>query len=98
MLSIKILIVRNIFWFTRVRGPPGAWRLYWQYFIADGNTMIVVHHLDNSRSQRVLWPLDELGLEYDVKRYQRDPKTMLPPRAVKDVQPVGKWAVVIDGA
>ena len=41
--------------------------------------MIVVHHLNNSRSQRVLWLLEELGLEYIVKRYQRDPETMLAP-------------------
>ena len=41
--------------------------------------MIVVHHLENSRSQRILWLLEELGLAYEVRRYARDPKTMLAP-------------------
>lgn len=56
--------------------------------------MIVVHHLNDSRSQRVLWLLEELGLEYEVKRYQRDPKTMLAPAALKAVHPLGKSPVV----
>lgn len=59
--------------------------------------MIVVHHLENSRSQRILWLLEELGLEYEVKRYQRDPKTMLAPRALASVHPLGKSPVVEDG-
>jgi glutathione S-transferase len=60
--------------------------------------MIVVHHLNNSRSQRVLWLLEELGLEYEVKRYQRDPKTMLAPPSLRAVHPLGKSPVVVDGA
>lgn len=56
--------------------------------------MIVVHHLNDSRSQRVLWLLEELGLEYEVKRYQRDPRTMLAPAALKAVHPLGKSPVV----
>ena len=60
--------------------------------------MIVVHHLNNSRSQRVLWLLEELGLEYEVKRYQRDPKTMLAPASLKAVHPLGKSPVITDGA
>ena len=44
--------------------------------------MIVVHHLNNSRSQRVLWLLEELGLEYEIKRYERAPKTMLAPASL----------------
>ncbi|MDB5816695.1 MAG: gst, partial [Rhizobacter sp.] len=59
--------------------------------------MIVVHHLDNSRSQRVLWLLEELGLPYEVKRYQRDPKTMLAPPSLKAVHPLGKSPVITDG-
>ncbi|TAN50528.1 MAG: glutathione S-transferase [Betaproteobacteria bacterium] len=59
--------------------------------------MIVVHHLNNSRSQRVLWLLEELGLEYDVKRYQRDAKTMLAPLELRMVHPLGKSPVVTDG-
>ena len=59
--------------------------------------MIVVHHLNNSRSQRVLWLLEELGLEYDIKRYQRDAKTMLAPPALREVHPLGKSPVITDG-
>src|SRR5881394_2665052 len=47
--------------------------------------MIIVHHLNNSRSQRVLWLLEELAVDYDVKRYQRDPKTMLAPAELRQV-------------
>ncbi len=60
--------------------------------------MIVVHHLNNSRSQRVLWLLEELGLAYEVKRYQRDPKTMLAPPGLRAVHPLGKSPVIQDGA
>jgi glutathione S-transferase len=58
--------------------------------------MIVVHHLNNSRSQRILWLLEELGLEYEIKKYQRDPKTMLAPPELKAVHPLGKSPVVSD--
>jgi glutathione S-transferase len=60
--------------------------------------MIVVHHLNNSRSQRVLWLLEEIGLEYEVKRYQRNPKTLLAPRELREVHPLGKSPVISDGA
>jgi glutathione S-transferase len=60
--------------------------------------MIIVHHLNNSRSQRVLWLLEELGLEYDIKRYQRDPATMLAPAELRAVHPLGKSPVITDGA
>ena len=59
--------------------------------------MIVVHHLNNSRSQRILWLLEELGLDYEIKRYQRDPKTMLAPAELKAVHPLGKSPVITDG-
>lgn len=59
--------------------------------------MIVVHHLNNSRSQRVLWLLEELGLAYEVKRYQRDAKTMLAPPELRQVHPLGKSPVITDG-
>jgi len=59
--------------------------------------MIVVHHLNNSRSQRVLWMLEELGLEYEIKRYQRDPKTLLAPPELRAVHPLGKSPVITDG-
>jgi glutathione S-transferase len=58
--------------------------------------MIVVHHLNNSRSQRILWLLEELGLEYEIKKYQRDPKTMLAPAELKAVHPLGKSPVITD--
>ena len=59
--------------------------------------MIVVHHLNNSRSQRVLWLLEELGLAYDIKRYERDKKTMLAPPELRKIHPLGKSPVVTDG-
>ena len=52
--------------------------------------MILVHHLENSRSQRVLWLLEELGLDYEVRRYERHPKTMLAPPELARVHPLGK--------
>ena len=58
--------------------------------------MIVVHHLNNSRSQRVLWLLEELGLDYDIKRYERDKKTMLAPPELRKIHPLGKSPVVTD--
>lgn len=59
--------------------------------------MITVHHLNNSRSQRVLWLLEELGLEYRVQRYERDPVTMLAPPSLRAVHPLGKSPVLTDG-
>lgn len=59
--------------------------------------MITVHHLENSRSQRVLWLLEELGLEYEVKRYERNKKTNLAPESLKAVHPLGKSPVISDG-
>ena len=56
--------------------------------------MITVHHLNNSRSQRILWLLEELGLEYEVKRYQRNPQTMLAPPELRAVHPLGKSPVI----
>lgn len=58
---------------------------------------IIVHHLENSRSQRILWMLEELGLDYEVKRYERNPKTMLAPPELKRVHPLGKSPVIQDG-
>lgn len=58
---------------------------------------IVVHHLENSRSQRVLWMLEELGLPYEVKRYERNKATMLAPPELKAVHPLGKSPVITDG-
>jgi glutathione S-transferase len=58
--------------------------------------MITVHHLNNSRSQRILWMLEELGLDYEIKRYQRDAKTMLAPAELRAVHPLGKSPVITD--
>jgi glutathione S-transferase len=59
--------------------------------------MITVHHLENSRSQRILWLLEELGLEHEVIRYERDRKTMLAPPELRRVHPLGKSPVITDG-
>ncbi|MEA3060683.1 MAG: glutathione S-transferase [Sphingomonadales bacterium] len=58
--------------------------------------MIRVHHLENSRSQRILWLLEELGLPYEVKRYERDKRTMLAPPELRRVHPLGKSPVIED--
>ena len=58
--------------------------------------MIVVHHLNNSRSQRVLWLLEELGLPYEVIRYERDAKTMLAPPALMAIHPLGKSPIIVE--
>jgi glutathione S-transferase len=60
--------------------------------------MIIVHHLNNSRSQRVLWLLEELGVPYEVKRYERDATTMLAPPELRAVHPLGKSPVITDGS
>ena len=59
--------------------------------------MIVVHHLNDSRSQRVLWLLEELGLPYEIEAYQRDAQTRLAPPALAAVHPLGKSPVITDG-
>jgi glutathione S-transferase len=56
--------------------------------------MILVHHLENSRSQRILWLLEELGLPYEVRRYERNPKTMLAPPELRRVHPLGKSPLI----
>ena len=64
--------------------------------VFQGESMIVVHHLNNSRSQRVLWLLEELGLDYEIKFYQREP-SMRAPAALRAVHPLGKSPVITDG-
>ena len=59
--------------------------------------MITVHHLEESRSQRILWLLEELGIPYEVKRYARDPKTRFATPELKAVHPLGKSPVITDG-
>lgn len=58
--------------------------------------MIIVHHLEKSRSHRVLWMLEELGLPYEIVEYKRDPKTMLAPPELRKVHPLGKSPVIDD--
>jgi glutathione S-transferase len=60
--------------------------------------VITVHHLNNSRSQRVLWMLEELELPYEIVKYERDPKTLLAPATLQAVHPLGKSPVISDGA
>lgn len=57
---------------------------------------IIVHHLENSRSQRILWLLEELALPYEVKRYERNKKTMLAPPELRQIHPLGKAPVIED--
>ncbi len=59
--------------------------------------MITVHHLENSRSQRILWLLEELGLQYEITKYSRDPKTHLAPPELRKLHPLGKAPIVTDG-
>jgi glutathione S-transferase len=59
--------------------------------------MLVVHHLNNSRSQRVLWLLEELSVPYEIVRYERDAKTMLAPPSLLAIHPLGKSPVIVDG-
>jgi glutathione S-transferase len=59
--------------------------------------MVVVHHLNNSRSQRILWLLEELGVPYEIKFYQRDATTNLAPPELKAIHPLGKSPVITDG-
>ncbi len=59
--------------------------------------MLTVHHLEHSRSQRVLWMLEELGVDYDIRAYARDAKTRLAPPELKAVHPLGKSPVITDG-
>jgi glutathione S-transferase len=58
--------------------------------------MIVVHHLENSRSQRVLWLLEELNLEFEIRHYRRHPKSMRAPPELRNVHPLGKSPVIED--
>jgi len=58
--------------------------------------VLTVHHLENSRSQRVLWLLEELGAPYEIVRYDRDPQTMLAPPALKAIHPLGKSPVITE--
>lgn len=58
--------------------------------------MITVHHLNNSRSQRVIWLLEELEIPYKIEFYKRDPVTMLAPSSLKNIHPLGKSPVITD--
>jgi glutathione S-transferase len=69
-----------------------------QFRLRSGRMTIIVHHLENSRSQRVLWLLEELGLPYAIRRYERDRATMLAPPELRRVHPLGKSPVIEDDA
>jgi glutathione S-transferase len=60
--------------------------------------MLIVHHLDDSRSQRILWLLEELGLPYEIRQHKRDPKTRLAPPELRQIHALGKSPVIEDGA
>ncbi|HEX4857463.1 MAG TPA: glutathione S-transferase, partial [Usitatibacteraceae bacterium] len=59
--------------------------------------MLTVHHLNNSRSQRILWLLEELDVEYRIKKYERDAQTLRAPDSLREVHPLGKSPVLTDG-
>ena len=59
--------------------------------------MLTVHHLENSRSQRVLWLLEELGVDYEIERYGRDKETSLAPPELTEIHPLGKAPIIVDG-
>jgi glutathione S-transferase len=59
--------------------------------------VITLHHLNRSRSQRVLWLLEELEIPYEIVRHERDPKTFLAPPALEQIHPLGKSPVIVDG-
>lgn len=59
--------------------------------------MVTLHHLNNSRSQRILWLLEELGIDYDVKRYERDAVTNLAPASLRAIHPLGRSPVLTEG-
>jgi glutathione S-transferase len=78
-------------------GPVNSSRSSLRYSLKiEEPSMIVVHHLNDSRSQRILWLLEELGLPYEIERYQRDAKTRLAPPELKAVHPLGKSPVITD--
>jgi len=58
--------------------------------------MLTVHHLNNSRSQRVLWLLEELEVPYEIRKYERDPRTLLAPPELRAIHPLGKSPVIED--
>src|SRR3954464_9601761 len=62
-----------------------------------GNPMLTLHHLNDSRSQRILWLLEELGTPYEIKRYQRNAETRLAPPELAKIHPLGKSPVIPDG-
>jgi glutathione S-transferase len=64
---------------------------------AEEASLIVVHHLENSRSHRILWLLEEIGVPYEIRSYARDPATMLAPPSLRAVHPLGKSPVIVDG-
>lgn len=59
--------------------------------------MLTIHHLEHSRSQRILWLLEELGVDYEIKRYERDKETSLAPPDLRDIHPLGKAPLITDG-
>ena len=60
--------------------------------------MLIIHHLNDSRSQRILWLLEELGLDYEVRRYERDPRTMFAPKSLREVDGIGHAPILQDGS
>lgn len=59
--------------------------------------MIQIHHLEQSRSTRIIWLLEELGLDYEIVEYKRDPETQFAPESLKKIHPLGKSPIITDG-
>jgi glutathione S-transferase len=68
-----------------------------RFHFESGHPMLTLHHLETSRSQRVLWLLEELQVPYEIVRYRRDPKTHLAPPELKAIHPLGKSPIITDG-
>ena len=90
MTLITVLDTRD---FRAGPGPGGATI---GFHDAKKSPMLTVHHLENSRSQRILWLLEELGVTYDIKRYGRDKQTSLAPPELLEIHPLGKAPVITD--
>jgi len=82
---------------SHIRRRPGAAGSGNDRSRQKNERMITVHHLNDSRSQRIIWLLEELGLEYQIERYQRDPETLRAPAMASAVHGLGKLPVIVDG-
>jgi hypothetical protein len=88
---------KQLFSFTVAHFAPASNVAVQHKFKNQGRNMLTVHHLNESRSQRILWLLEELGLPYEIVFHTRDPKTRLAPPSLTAIHPLGKSPVIVDG-